>query len=205
MIYPETNCEKIDCGELKRVNCCSSLGPGKLPHPLMFYQPNCMPDPETLSRLCPALWPSPLERIYVKYFVKYFLILLNYSRSQRYNQGSNWSLRYGIWALKIFTNRWNLLSWLLCPLNGTSCIFSHLSLLTASCRAAQFECHVLFEPKWQPTPVLLPGKSHGQRSLVGYSPEGRKESDTTEQFHIHSFIHSMECKPLGQSLCLACV
>ncbi|CAI9153806.1 unnamed protein product [Rangifer tarandus platyrhynchus] len=34
--------------------------------------------------------------------------------------------------------------------------------------------------KWQPTPVLLPGKSHGQRSLVGYSPLGRYESDTTE-------------------------
>ena len=34
--------------------------------------------------------------------------------------------------------------------------------------------------KWQPTPGLLPGKSHGQRSLVGYSPWGRKESDTTE-------------------------
>ena len=33
--------------------------------------------------------------------------------------------------------------------------------------------------KWQPTPVLLPGKSHGQRSLVGYSPWGRKESDMT--------------------------
>ena len=34
--------------------------------------------------------------------------------------------------------------------------------------------------KWQPTPVLLPGKSHEQRSLVGYSPWGRKESDITE-------------------------
>ena len=33
---------------------------------------------------------------------------------------------------------------------------------------------------WQPTPVFLPGKSHGQRSLVGYSPQGHKESDTTE-------------------------
>ena len=32
----------------------------------------------------------------------------------------------------------------------------------------------------QPTPVLLPGESHGQRSLAGYSPEGYKESDTTE-------------------------
>ena len=36
---------------------------------------------------------------------------------------------------------------------------------------------------WQPTPVLLPEKSHGQRNLVGYSPRGRKESDTTEQLH----------------------
>ena len=34
--------------------------------------------------------------------------------------------------------------------------------------------------KWQPTPVFLPGESHGQRSLVGYSPWGHKESDTTE-------------------------
>ena len=35
--------------------------------------------------------------------------------------------------------------------------------------------------KWQPTP--LPGESHGQRGLVGYSPRGRKESDTTERTH----------------------
>ena len=35
--------------------------------------------------------------------------------------------------------------------------------------------------KWQPTPVFLPGKSHGQRSLAGYSLRGCKESDTTEQ------------------------
>ena len=41
--------------------------------------------------------------------------------------------------------------------------------------------------RWQPTPVLLPGKSHGQRSLVGYSLWGLKESDTTEQLHF--FFH----------------
>ena len=38
--------------------------------------------------------------------------------------------------------------------------------------------------KWQSTPVLLPGKSHGQRSLVGYSPWGRKELDMTERLHV---------------------
>ena len=37
--------------------------------------------------------------------------------------------------------------------------------------------------KWQSTLVLLPGKSHGQRSLVGYSPWVRKELDTTERLH----------------------
>ena len=39
-----------------------------------------------------------------------------------------------------------------------------------------------------PTPVLLPGKSHGQRSLVGCSPWGREESDTTERLHFTLFI-----------------
>ena len=39
--------------------------------------------------------------------------------------------------------------------------------------------------KWHPTPGLLPGESHGWRSLVGYSPWGRKESDTTEWLHLH--------------------
>ena len=41
--------------------------------------------------------------------------------------------------------------------------------------------------QWQPTPVLLPGKSHGQRSLVGCSPWGREESDTTERLHFHFY------------------
>ena len=44
--------------------------------------------------------------------------------------------------------------------------------------------------KWQPTPVLLPGKFHEWRSLVGYIPWCRKGSDTTEQFHFLSFYSS---------------
>ena len=39
--------------------------------------------------------------------------------------------------------------------------------------------------KWQPTPVFLPGKCHGQRSMLGSSPWGRKESDITEQACAH--------------------
>ena len=41
--------------------------------------------------------------------------------------------------------------------------------------------------QWHPTPVLLPGKSHGRRSLVGCSPWGRKESNMTERLHFHFF------------------
>ena len=39
--------------------------------------------------------------------------------------------------------------------------------------------------QWHPTPVLLPGNSHGQRSLVGCSPCGHQESDMTERLHFH--------------------
>ena len=39
--------------------------------------------------------------------------------------------------------------------------------------------------KWQPTPIFLPGKSHGQRSLVGYNPWGHKESDATEHISVN--------------------
>ena len=43
----------------------------------------------------------------------------------------------------------------------------------------------LWRRQWQPTPVLLPGKCHGQRSLVGCSPWGREESDRTERLRFH--------------------
>ena len=50
--------------------------------------------------------------------------------------------------------------------------------------------------QWHPTPVLLPGKSHGRRSLVGYSPWGHKESDTTEWLRCHCqclFLKKYHC------------
>ena len=45
---------------------------------------------------------------------------------------------------------------------------------------------------WLPTPVFSPGESHGQRSLVGYSPKGRKESDTAEPTE-HACIYMCVC------------
>ena len=51
---------------------------------------------------------------------------------------------------------------------------------------------VLWRRAWQPTPVFSSGKSHGQRSLAGHSPWGRKESDTTEHVHTHTLTHTHE-------------
>ena len=48
---------------------------------------------------------------------------------------------------------------------------------------------ILWRRAWQPAPVFLPGESHGQRSLVGYTPWGPKESDTTEvTWHAHTVL-----------------
>ena len=55
--------------------------------------------------------------------------------------------------------------------------------------------------QWQPTPVLLPGKSHGQESLVGCSPWGREESDMTERLH---FPFSLSCIGEGNGIPLHC-
>ena len=66
----------------------------------------------------------------------------------------------------------------------------------------QSSLHFYGLEQWHPAPVLLPGKSHGQRSLVGCSPWGRKESDMTERLHFHfslSCIGEGNGKPLQYS------
>src|SRR5574341_1546176 len=55
--------------------------------------------------------------------------------------------------------------------------------------------------QWHPTSVLLPRKSHGQRSLVGCSPWGCEESDTTERLHFH---FSLSCIGEGNGNPLQC-
>ena len=55
--------------------------------------------------------------------------------------------------------------------------------------------------QWHPTPVLLPGKSHGWRRLVSCSPWGHEESDTTERLHFH---FSLSCIGEGNGNPLQC-
>ena len=79
--------------------------------------------------------------------------------------------------------------------------------VSLQCRRPGFDPRVGKIPwrrKWQPTPVFLPEKSHGQRSLVGYSPWGRKELHTTEWLHFLSLDQVMECLlfPLNMSVVL---
>ena len=65
---------------------------------------------------------------------------------------------------------------------GTSLVAQTVKCVCLQCRKPRFDPWVgkiLWGRKWQSTPVLLPRKSHGQSSVVGYSPWGRKESDTT--------------------------
>ena len=68
------------------------------------------------------------------------------------------------------------------------------SLFAIQCRQEQ-------RRQWQPIPVLLPGKSHGWRSLVGCSPWGREESDTTKRLYFH---FSLSCIGEGNGNPLQC-
>ena len=88
----------------------------------------------------------------------------------------------------ILTRKPRKLTGALClPAQPLVCLVAYFSLsLFSSFSSHRHKKRTLsmFSPrKWQSTPVLLPGKSHGQRTLVGYSPWGRKESGTTERLH----------------------
>ena len=76
--------------------------------------------------------------------------------------------------------------------------------LLLSCATRRFlrtSRYVMRRRQWHPTPVLLPGKSHGRRSLIGYSPWGREESDTTKHLHFH---FSLSCIGEGNGIPLQC-
>ena len=88
--------------------------------------------------------------------------------------------------LLVFLHQLLLLIW------GVGCkVQSDLSSLNTALQRRQ----------WQPTPVLLPGKFHGRRSLVGCSPWGCKESDMTERLHFH---FSLSCTGEGNGNPLQC-
>ena len=84
-----------------------------------------------------------------------------------------------VWEIVIIWTKWS-------TLNGPAVYIKHL--------------HV-WRSRWHPTPVLLPGKSHGWRSLVGCSPWGHEESDTAERLRFH---FSLSCIGEGNGNPLQC-
>ena len=84
----------------------------------------------------------------------------------------------------------------------TKLISGRHKLLMRSERKEFTTCYILsWRRQWPPTPVLLPGKSHGWRSLVGCSPWGHKELDTTERLPFH---FSLSCIGEGNGNPLQC-
>ena len=69
-----------------------------------------------------------------------------------------------------------------CSLQHQSLILSPFTSTKQQRKTIEWE---RWRRQWQPTPVLLLGKSHGWRGLVGFSPWGREESDTTKWLHFH--------------------
>ena len=96
--------------------------------------------------------------------------------------------------IKTLTPQPNVLNWVLALSPASFLIVPHLI-------PKQHPYPVPWRRRWHPTPVLLPGKSHGQRSLVGCSPWGREESDTTERLHLH---FSLSCIGEGNGNPLQC-
>ena len=91
------------------------------------------------------------------------------------------NLLYSIQGIVLFPRYFIL------PLKKFHLIINHFSLYYVHIFLYVFECHYnsCRRRQWLPIPVLLPGKSHGRRSLVGCSPWGREELDTTERLHFH--------------------
>ena len=97
--------------------------------------------------------------------------------------GSWWAAVYGVAQSRTRLKR----------LSSSSSILLQASLVAQLVKNPSVSVRPGFDPwvgkvpwrrAWQPTPVFLPGESHGQRSLVGYSPWGHKESDTAESLSI---------------------
>ena len=82
-----------------------------------------------------------------------------------------------------------------------SFIGMYTKFLSSFCLNFHFGIPPIRRRQWHPTPVLLPGKSHGRRSLVGCSPWGLEESDTTERLHFH---FSLPCIGEGNGNPLQC-
>ena len=118
---------------------------------------------------------------------------------------------YNYIYIYMYQTLWNISSCVINILNILIHWFNHLFFIyllnayswVGSTYKIIIRCSILNlrRRQWHPTPVLLPGKSHGRRSLVCCSPWGRSESDTTEQLPFH---FSLSCTGEGNGNPLQC-
>ena len=96
------------------------------------------------------------------------------------------SLASELWSHKLHDQKYKLIKKKLSPgLNENKVTWYVDGTHDKSIEIFRIKYIIIWSRQWHPTPVLLPGKSHGRRSLVGCSPWGRWESDTTERLHFH--------------------
>ena len=101
---------------------------------------------------------------------------------QNRHRDTKWRKREGSMNWKIEINTYTcLIAWInRRGFLGDSALRIHLQCRNKRCRFHPWAGKIPWRRTWQPSLAFLPGESHGQRSLVGYSPWGHKESDRTE-------------------------
>ena len=124
----------------------------------------------------------------------FLIIIIDYMCNKRLKKEPIWKIRHSLTLLPIYMS-------FTCFNSICLVLFLKLDFLELS---ASIVLNLIFgcqRMQWHPTPVLLPGKSHGRRSLVGCSPWGHEESDTTERLHFHL---SLSCIGEGNGNPLQC-
>ena len=136
--------------------------------------------PLRLSAAMSSVW----EGFAFQFLLSEYLAENKISSQQKFRHGQIFLLGHSRWSDStgdggVSTDRCSALAW--GPIAQAD--FSTLHLRIAGIHRGIAICQrlvsILWRRKWQPTPVFLPGKSHGQSSLVVYSPQGRKESQVT--------------------------
>ena len=149
----------------------------------------------------PVLLQIQVDRFYTLY-LKHYTMQVNWSKFYNLKRISGWK-ENTLYSWRIYVWKWLL--WLLTIQHRANSLTTqdfHFSNDKTNKTEYQLPRSTAWWRRWwHPIPVLFPGKSHGWKSLVGCSPQGHEESDTTEQLHFH---FSLSCTGEGNGNPLQC-
>ena len=157
--------------------CHEVMGPAAMI--LVFWMSRKHNGCELLELILYSLFKSIITRFFSLYFLFPFWSTAPYSSLLFFSLLSSYSS-------SLFYFCYGFLKGLSCSWDSkeSTCKAGDPGSIPSSGRSP--DLHAFLRRAWQPTPVILPGESHGQKSLVGYSPQGRKVLDTTERLHLLS-------------------